>query len=95
MEEIVNSLNVGVGTGLAVLGSKEILDKLLGPSADYIGNETKNLIAKCNINLDNIFTIAKKKTGSQLEDGSSVNPRVLKHIIDEGRFCEDELTAEY
>ncbi|MDX8128321.1 hypothetical protein QLH52_13575 [Methylomonas sp. OY6] len=51
MEEIVNSLNVGVGTGLAVLGSKEILDKLLGPSADYIGNETKNLIAKCNINL--------------------------------------------
>lgn len=43
------------GAGLAVWGSKDLMTKLLGPTADYIGGEAKNLVAKCNINLDGIF----------------------------------------
>jgi len=39
------------GAGLAVLGSKDVLTKILGPSADYIGGELASLIEKCNINL--------------------------------------------
>ncbi|CAG0972664.1 hypothetical protein METP3_01585 [Methanosarcinales archaeon] len=84
-----------LGAGLAVLGSKEILTKLLGPTADYIGEETRNLVAKCNINLDNIFQKAVKKLGKHFDEHGTVNPRILKNIYDEGRFCEDELTAEY
>ena len=46
-----------VGTGLAILGSRELLNKLLGPSADYIGGEISELVKKCNINLDKIFRL--------------------------------------
>lgn len=83
------------GTGLAVWGSKDLMTKLLGPTADYIGGEAKNFVAKCNVNLDNIFKKATEKLGNRMETEGSVNPRVLKHVVDEGRFCEDELTSEY
>lgn len=84
-----------IGAGLAVLGSKDILTKLLGPSADYIGLETKNLIDKCNINLDDIFKLAINKLGENIEKRHQVNPRVLKGIINEGAFCDDMMVKEY
>ena len=84
-----------VGAGLAVIGSKEILVKILGPTADYIGGELQGVVQKCNVNLDNIFVKAANKLGSRIDEPGQVNSRVLKHILDEGRFCEDELVAEY
>lgn len=84
-----------VGLGAAALASKDILNKLLGPSADYVGGEIKNLVQKCNLNLGRIFDIMRRKVGDQIEDGGGVNPRVLKSVWEEGRFCEDSLTAEY
>jgi len=84
-----------IGAGLAVLGSKDVLAKLLGPTADYIGGEVSGLVKKCNLNLDSIFQRATRKLGHRIEQPGSVNPRVLQHVIEDGRFCEDELTAEY
>lgn len=84
-----------LGTGLAVLGSKDVLTKLLGPTADYLGAEAAGLVEKCNINLDRVFLNAKKKLGNRLEQHGSVSPRILRHVVDDGRFCEDELVAEY
>ncbi|HDZ8843154.1 TPA: hypothetical protein RUX01_002645 [Aeromonas dhakensis] len=84
-----------VGAGLAIIGSKELLIKVLGPTADYVGGEIQGLVEKCNINLDNIFIKASKKLGVRAEENGVVSPRVLKHVLDEGRFCDDELTAEY
>jgi hypothetical protein len=84
-----------VGTGLAILGSKDLLIKLLGPSADYVGGEVKGFVEKCNINLDGIFVKAASKLGNRMDEEGAVSPRVLKHVVDEGRFCEDNLTAEY
>ena len=51
-----------IGTGLAIIGSKDLLTKLLGPTADYVGGEVKNFVDKCNINLDSIFNKTYKKT---------------------------------
>ena len=79
----------------AILSSKELLQKILGPSADYIGGEIKNLIEKCNINLGNIFFKTQKKLGDKINEAGQVSPRVLKNIIDEGKFCEDEIQTEY
>ena len=84
-----------VGVGLAVLGSREILNKLLGPSAEYIGEKARGLVEKCDINLDNIFKKATKKLGKKMDNPGGVSPRILKHVWDEGRFCEDEVAAEY
>lgn len=83
------------GTGLAILGSKDLLNKILGPSAEYLGAQTKGLIEKCDINLNNIFEKAAKKLGERINKDGTVSPRILKNIWDEGRFCEDELAAEY
>lgn len=84
-----------VGAGLAVLGSKDLLNKVLGPTADYIGGEIKNLVERCNINLDNVFKNALQKLGSRADEPGAVSPRVLKHVFDEGRFCDDPLMVEY
>lgn len=83
------------GAGLAVLGSKDLLLKLLGPTADYVGGEVAGFVQKCNINLDSVFARATKKLGARIDQDGSVSPRILRHILDDGRFCEDELAAEY
>lgn len=83
------------GAGLAVLGSKDLLVKLLGPSADYLGGEIAGFVQKCNVNLDSVFVRATKKLGGRIDEKGSVCPRVLRYILDDGRFCEDEVAAEY
>src|SRR6266542_569159 len=71
------------------------MGKVLGPTADYLGAEIKGLIQKCNVNLDTIFSKAIYKLEGRADEPGAVNARILKNIIDEGRFCEDEITAEY
>lgn len=83
------------GGGMAIWGSKELLDKLLGPSAEYIGGEVKNFVEKCNINLNDIFDKATKKVGDRINENEKVNPRVLKGVIDDARFCEEAINKEY
>ena len=82
-------------TGLIVWASKDLIGKLLGKTADYLGDELENCVKKCNINLNNVFKHAIKKLGNRIEKPGDVSSRVFRHIIDEGRFCEDELMAEY
>ena len=84
-----------VGTGLAILGSRDLLNKVLGPTADYLGSEARGLVEKCNINLDSVFSNATRKLGTRLEEPGGVSPRVLKHIVDEGRFADEQIVVEY
>ena len=55
-------MNIDPGTGLAILGgalaSKEFLVKLLGPTADYIGDGVKNWTERRVNNVGTIFSIA-------------------------------------
>ncbi len=87
------------GTGLTILGtaigSAKLLEKLLGPTAEYIGGEIKNYAEKGVENLRRIFTNAAQKLGNRLEEPGQVPPKVLKGILEEGYFCEDELTGQY
>ncbi|WP_186082934.1 MULTISPECIES: hypothetical protein [Burkholderia] len=75
--------------------SKDGVEKLLGPTAEYLGGEIKNIVERGQKNIASIFSRATKKAENKLGEPGSVNPRVLKHIIDEGRFTEDELFSEY
>ncbi len=87
--------NALVGGGLAALASKDVLTKLLGPTAEYIGGEIEGLVEKCNINIGDIFLKAYHKLGGRVEQPGAVNPRVLKNVFEDGKFCEDELSKEY
>lgn len=87
------------GTGLAILGSAiggaNVVEKILGPTADYIGGQLKEWTEKKVKNTANIFKNAEKKIGSKLEQDGKVPPKVLKGILEEGAWCEEELQVEY
>ncbi|MDQ7005361.1 MAG: hypothetical protein Q9N67_10760 [Ghiorsea sp.] len=83
--------------GAAVIAylSKDGVSKLLGPTADYLGGELKELVEKSQNNVYSVFKRAEKKCGDRLDKPGTVNPRVMKHVYDEARFCENELLSEY
>ena len=84
-----------VAAGLTVLGSKDLITKVLGPTADYVGSEIRTLVERSNKNLGSIFSLALTKLGDRADSIGVVSPRVAKRVVDEGRFCDDELVAEY
>lgn len=83
------------GAAVAAYLSKDGVSKLLGPTADYLGGELKELVEKSQHNIVSVFKRAERKCGPKLETEGVVNPRVMKHVYDEARFCENELLAEY
>ncbi len=87
------------GTGLTILGtaigSAKVLEKILGPTADYIGSGLKSYTEKGISNIGKIFKSAKDRLGEKLEEPGKVHPKVLKEILEGGYFCEDELSTEY
>src|SRR6266581_8296847 len=86
-------------TGLTILGtaigSAKLIERMLGPTADYIGGGVEAWTKKRVDNVTRIFRSAQNKLGVKLEREGSVPPRVLKEILQEGSFCDDELAAEY
>ncbi|MGB6067279.1 MAG: hypothetical protein WBG50_20935 [Desulfomonilaceae bacterium] len=87
------------GTGLSILGtalgSAKLLEKLLGPTADYLGGEIRSYAEKGVHNLGRIFKHAEKTLGGKIDEPGQVPPKVLKEVLQEGYFCEDELSAQY
>jgi hypothetical protein len=86
-------------TGLAILGSAvggaKVVERILGPTAEYLGTGLRAWTERRVHNVAAIFNKAQAKLGSEIEREASVPPRVLKEVLDEGSFCDDELTAEY
>lgn len=87
------------GTGLTVLGSAiggaKVVEKLLGPTADYLGIGLRDWAEKRIQNAGRIFEKAAEKLGDKIDEPGTVPPRVLKEVLNEGSYCDDELTAEY
>ncbi|WP_421230437.1 hypothetical protein [Aeromonas jandaei] len=85
---------VGLGAIAAYLG-KDGLAKILGPTADYLGGELQEFTKKRIDNIGKIFKKAESKLGDKIEQQGSVPPKVLKTIINEGSYSEDEIVIEY
>ena len=87
------------GTGLAILGSAlggaKIIEKILGPTAEYLGDGLHNWTKRRVHNVAGIFTNAGSKLGDRIDEPGSIPLRVLKEILDEGSYCDDPLMAEY
>jgi hypothetical protein len=87
------------GTGLAILGSAaggaKVVEKILGPTAEYLGAGLKNWTERRIENVARIFRKASEKLGSDIDTPGSVPPKVLKEVLEEGSYSDDELTAEY
>ena len=85
---------VGFGAIAAYL-AKDGVAKLLGPTADYLGEGLRNLTQRRVESIGKIFANASAKLGSQLDEPGQVPPRVLKTVMNEGSYCEDPAALEY
>ncbi|MBD9361637.1 hypothetical protein [Methylomonas fluvii] len=85
---------VGLGAVAAYLG-KDGIQKLLGPTADYLGQGLRDYTQKRAQTIGQIFQKAEAKLGEKLDTPGEVPPKVLKAVLDEGSFSNDSLAVEY
>lgn len=85
---------VGIGAIAAYLG-KDGLQKLLGPTADYLGGELQEFTKKRIENVGKIFNKAEQRLGENINNPGQVPPKVLKTIVNEGSYCEDSVAVDY
>lgn len=71
-----------------------LLTRVLGPSADVIGEALARYTEFRMANVARIVERADKKTSSSARTGS-VPPRVAHRLLEGGSYCDDELMAEY
>jgi hypothetical protein len=87
--------NTGLTILGAAIGSAKVVEKMLGPTADYLGGGIKHWTEKRVHNVGRIFEHARIKLGSKIDHTGTVPPKVLRSVLDDGSFCDDELAAEY
>jgi len=85
---------IGLGAIAAYLG-KDGLQKLLGPTADYLGGGLKDFTQKRIENVGNIFKRADEKLGSRRDEPGVIPPKILKTIMNDASFNDDALAVEY
>ena len=85
---------LGLGAVAAYLG-KDGLQKLLGPTADYLGSGLKDFTQKRAEAVGKIFRSAQLKLGEKVNQAGEVPPKVLKTVLNEGSYSTDQLAVEY
>lgn len=74
---------------------EKTIEKIIGPTLDDFGEDLKKWTKERKENLARILENYWEKLGPKKEAYGQVNPRVLKRILSEGTYCDDELMAEY
>jgi hypothetical protein len=87
--------NSGLAILGAAIGSAKVVEKVLGPTAEYLGNGMRDWTDRRVTNVARIFENANKKLGDKGDQEGSVHPKVLREILNNGSVTEDELAAEY
>jgi len=95
----VSQNNMDVSTGLTILGTAvggaKVVEKMLGPTAEYVGEGLKNWTERRVDNTKRIFAAAAEALGSKIDDPGAIPPKVLKEVLEEGSFNDDQLACEY
>ena len=83
--------------GLAITAylTKDGITKLLGPTAEYLGEGLKDLTRRRVESIGKIFSNASRKLGNQLDVPGQVPPRILRTVMNEASYSEDSLVLEY
>jgi hypothetical protein len=87
------------GAKAAQESASALVNDLFGPSAKYLGNRLQQWLQDRTearvINVNRILSAAERKVHKhQFLDGS-IHPGVLKELLDDGAFLEDQLSTEY
>lgn len=84
-----------ITTGLALLSTKDLLLKILGPICDSIGKGVQNFLEERAEVMKRICSRTKMKLGNTIEIPGSVPFRVWKEILEAGSLSTDGLLVEY
>jgi hypothetical protein len=75
---------------------KQYLEKIFGPTCDYLGNRLKEYVKS---RIENIENICKKAEQLDIEEKfathGAISPRILNELIRDGSFIEEELVQTY
>jgi hypothetical protein len=80
---------------LIICSLSPLILKVLGPTAEYLGEGIKSFTEKRLANLRRIFNRAAEKVDARQALKGAVPPRILKYIVDEASYVDNELAAEY
>ena len=75
--------------------AKDVIAKVLGPTADYLGEGLRDFTKRRLQTIGRIFSNAFEKLDCRLDEPGQVPPRILKTVINEGSYYEDPLAVEY
>lgn len=76
----------------AAAATRNLFTRMFGPAADEIGTAFARWTSYRVGNAQRIVEKAETKTRTE---GGAVPPRVAAHLLEDGSWVEDELTAEY
>lgn len=82
-------------TGALTAIGYPLVQKVLGPSAEYLGDQLKLFTEKRVANIRSIFEKSESKLSEEYSDKGCVSPQILKDILFDGSFCEDTISQEY
>jgi hypothetical protein len=82
-------------TALVLFGSAQVAARVLGPTADYIGEGIRAWTEHRVENVRRIFSKARRKLGSRIDEDGTISPRTLGRVIEDGSYCDDEVMVEY
>lgn len=85
---------IGGGAIAAYIG-KDGLEKLLGPTASYLGDTLKEITKSRIENIGKIFKRGEQKLGEKANTEGQIPPKLLNTILGDASFNEDELSIEY
>lgn len=85
---------IGLGAISAYL-AKDGVAKLLGPTAEYLGEGIRDLTQRRVESIGRMFSNASKKLGDRLEQPGEVPPTVLRTVLNEASYRLDPLSVEY
>ena len=81
--------------GATVYLTKDAVEKLLGPTTEYLGEGLKGLVERRIQNTSKIFSVAFKRLGDRINDPGQIPSKVLKIVINDASYCDDNLVLEY
>jgi hypothetical protein len=85
---------VGEGGEASEKTALSLFARVLGPSADEIGEALRRYTAYRLRNVGRIVETADAKA-AHVDDDAIVNPRVARVLLEEGSYCDDNLMTNY
>jgi hypothetical protein len=99
MSPTVPDANTGLEALAAAQAARTFLgplaERVLGPTAELLGEGLRGWTEKGRDNVARVFNRADERLTDEQRSTGSVPPKVLKAVIDEAAFCDDDLAASY